>query len=365
MRQDIRPRVENLEELVAILFGTGGEASFGHGSTFTFRPGGTAGGNVFTTWTSLMAAVSSLSHGHATIYVDDSIAPAHVTANTSAWNLGDCTLIGNFASPIETLFIDVGATLTFSRLEIQGSLIVESLNTAPVFTMASGFAYVLIGAGEVFSSTTAPFFKVTGGTEFLLQMDHGSGIGDGTHPVLESDVGPGVVFLQSPPNVGQAPNISSNALSGTGTIEVVFGNSTATLSYPQTVTTLTLIYPGLNFVDTKNGGGLGPAGTVTETTGTLGRKRTGQMTVSGTISGTNSGAATITVSLIRDVGGVPATIATYVLVTAGAGNWGANLSFVDTLPDSANTHTYSISATATVGTLSIPANQALIYAQES
>jgi hypothetical protein len=60
-----------------------------HG-TFLFTPGMTGVGNAYTTLSDLMAAVAAHS-GPKTIIIDDSLAPAHVTAGE--WNLDGCTFI--------------------------------------------------------------------------------------------------------------------------------------------------------------------------------------------------------------------------------------------------------------------------------
>jgi hypothetical protein len=115
-----------------------------------FRPGGVAGGNVYTTWPTVMAALTAV-NGAVTVYVDSSIAPAVVPpgiyngfgcAVLSPYN--DTLLVTPPSNPIDILTIADGATLS-RWSSIRGLLTVECTCTT---TAAFSFDYGPMAPGN-------------------------------------------------------------------------------------------------------------------------------------------------------------------------------------------------------------------------
>jgi len=84
-------------------------------SSFVWQPGGTAGGNVYTTWASLYEAISAIS-GAYTIVVDTTHGTATVPAG--AYALGDApTFLG--LTPASILKFGPGASISFSTITFE------------------------------------------------------------------------------------------------------------------------------------------------------------------------------------------------------------------------------------------------------
>jgi hypothetical protein len=318
-----------------------------------FRPGGVAGGNVYTTWASMMADLAQF-QGPKDIYVDDSLAAAHVTAG--AWNLDLCTLIGNFNSPTETLIFDVGATITATQWWIRNGLVCQSVSTAAVWTTTGAFSIVYLDGGSNIQSAAAPAVPfITSGstTETVVTLTSDSFLGDGTHAVLNVPAGK-PTFV----NLFSGSTLDAAASTGAGTRQASY-DSSSTVSD----TTFALNYlPTANLVTVSGNTGTGTH-TVTTTTGNISKKKTGKVNVYGSCAGATAAADTITATLVRDVAGANTTIATQtVTTTAGQLNYNVGFGIVDTLPD-ALPHTYSIRLAGAQNN-TVAANQAIVNAQE-
>lgn len=135
------------------------------GGSFVFQPGGTATGNVYTTWASLYAALPAASAAGlrppSTIQVDTSYGAAAIPAG--AYNLSNATLVP--AEPAMVLTLDVGVTLAPGALTIAGGLFVHSLATASVMTAGTtGYPFVTIRQGSQLKCLAAgAFLEVPGG----------------------------------------------------------------------------------------------------------------------------------------------------------------------------------------------------------
>lgn len=163
------------------------------GATFVFRPGGTAGANVYTTWSTVMAARAQV-QGLAWILVDDSIvSPAPITAGT--WNLDNTILQGIGGEPTEfaQLELEQGAHWTFGFLQVQ-YLEIQSVSTLPVTTIAAGV--VLFFSNQVsmnLSPNVVPFFDVANGAVFAVNQ-LGGNFGDNTNALIEVEAGGTLVW---------------------------------------------------------------------------------------------------------------------------------------------------------------------------
>lgn len=353
--------------------------------TFVFRPGGVAGGNVFTTWASLMAAMDVVA-GPKWIEVDASIEAAHMTAG--AWDLNACTLTA--AQGTQQLIIDQGATITPTTLSltIDGGLFLQNNSTEPVWTtsMAGFYLLVMRGFAEIACSAGAAAFLhgVAGAAGIQVSMIESAVLGDYAHNVIASDAGVTVYIIET-----DISSIYPHSLAGAGTIQVTLA-ADSTVDTPQDVTTLTLQYssgadrvnyvPGVpanwnpapgyvapaldqlvaqNFVQVLAGAGAAAA-TQSIVTGDLAKKKTGNVRVSGQQSVTTSGAASVTFQLLRDAAAIGPAI---VQQASAALEVSAQVDWLDTLPDT-NNHTYTIRATASAGTITQAASSGSLAAQE-
>jgi len=308
--------------------------------SFVFRPDATGAldGNVFTTWASLMAAVS-LSAGRKTIVYDDNIAATHVPAGT--WNVDGCLFLPNFNSAGSgELIFDAGAVFTFAQIALDQAAVFLQAGNAPVFSPAAGaFALIELGDALITSGVAFPFAKVdAAGADLVVLCSASSTLGDGVHPVLESDLGSCVVQLQGGVPVG-AGNIRAHALSGTGTISVQIADNLAKIQYPQDVTTLTLTQPGLNTIGqtTALGAATASPATFTPSSSVITRARLGQLDVIAGFSGTATLAGLVTLVVLRDA--VPIVEGTF-QVKANGDSFSINVATHDALNDNA-AHTYT------------------------
>ena len=180
---------------------------------FVYRPGGVAGGNVYTDLLLLMAD-RALVEGPAIIEVDDSIVtPAPAPA--AVYDFTDTEVIGNRSRPtsLTALSFADGATITtFPPRSEAINYLTES--TSPVFTTAGGVVVRLDDATLTRGpGSTAAFIRVTGGTLNLFLQ--GGGLG-GALPVVDLDAA-GTVNLA----IDWSGLILQDTVSGTGTAVVI------------------------------------------------------------------------------------------------------------------------------------------------
>jgi hypothetical protein len=366
-------------------------------TAFVFQPGGIAGGNVYTTWQALYAA-ASLSSGPIWVFVNDNdgARPAHVTAGT--YNVQNWTFQGA-QRPVTVpgaaqLIFDDGAVFVFNKLRLQFIKFVQNGNTVPVWTAPAGQSRVWIAEQTVLCPTplavaAVPWGALPNGATLVLNIV-GSTIGDGTHAAISMVAGSTLIA------VCISGNVTANAVSGgAGTFTLSVDNATTVNLTQAPVPTVSFLsnaaldaytpaVPGNwqpaptlvsgafdqlaapNVIQGFLAAGSGAVATLTVPTGNIAKLRSGKVQVDGFIGGSNSQAATITVTLLRDA----AVIATYPPIVMGAaGNWAAGLNVLDTLPDTAN-HTYSIKASVSAGTITVVGNasaalsNALLVAQE-
>ena len=325
---------------------------FVNGNTFTFRPGGTLapGQGVYTTWAGVMAAYALTGGPIGTIYVDDSIAAAHMTAAATPWALGQCVLAGNFNSATETLIIDDGASFTFERLTIRNTLTVKSnALTVPFVLAANGFAVVYVEEGSIVLSTVAhAIFQNSGGAggELLFEIEGGAAVvGDGTHPVVTTDAGSSTFFNVVGANVsGAFASVRAHALAGAGSTTLSALTSYCHFdSTTQDVTTLVVqLSNGFNEAHAAGNTGTG-TGSVTVTTGNVTRNRAGKFLIIASITGSIAASAAVTAQLKRDATNIGNAVSCTPLSAADV--FSMTPMFIDTAPDGAP-HTYQLAVTA-------------------
>lgn len=318
---------EHVDGLIGWLMGKTASLSpfVGPMATFVFRPGGVAGGNVFTTWASLMAAVS-LTPGLRIIYIDDSLAAAHMAAG-GPYDLDNVTLAGNQASATFTLIIDDGATFHSSSLTISNGLLLQSNSTTSPWTPSSFFDFT-IGSTCIAQSNAgaAPLLAVTApASGGVIDVEMTGILGDFTHNVVTVAAGQQLTVRAE----GPVTSIRAHAFGGLGTVDV-FRESACTVSSVQDVSTFVIHEASLasataytpatagnwqpapalvsaaldqlaapNFVFAHGNTGTG-TGTVTVTTGNITKAKNGQMKVKAGVMCSTSGATTLTLQLVRD-----------------------------------------------------------------
>lgn len=163
------------------------------GQNLVFRPGGVQRGNVYTSWTDLMAALA-LVQGYKTIQFDNSIV-SPVVIPAGAWDMTDTEWAGfvgiGTASGVVVTISD-GASFPNLR-KIGGELTVTNLNTvsAPVVAPAAGMFFEIGGASPqglfpiINNTGGAPFIDLTGlgaGAFCVLRLQGGI---QGTAPAIQ------------------------------------------------------------------------------------------------------------------------------------------------------------------------------------
>jgi hypothetical protein len=390
--QEILRRLANLEGDQR----GGGAAGDTSPYSVVLRPGGVAGGNVFTSWASLYAACAGIAGG-VRVIVENTGGIPHIPAGD--WAIGGWAFDGGAESYSLTgfegtqLIIDDGAHFTGDLLQIsfRHSLLVFGTWTSPVVSIGTN------GQGNIFLHENAqlaalgasPFMAVTDTGNGFVLIDQTSVLGDGAHAVFTSTaqtgVGNNLVVI-----VGSTSTINADAVQTTGVGGVAFVqyDAGAIFTGPQTGATLQLnsqaaqlaytpANPAFwqpapteaaaaldqlaapNVVEALAGlqAGVNPA---TITTPAIAKKRSGRVLVTGVLTVTGVAAGTMTVTLLRDA--TPIGPTQVVPITDG-GTSTCPITWVDTLPDNAN-HTYTYNAVPSAGTLTVSLDQGSLIAQE-
>lgn len=229
-------------------------------NSFIFRPGGVAAGNVYTDF-ALLKADHDIVDGPKIIYLDDSVSPITIPANTYDFSN---TLLKKFAPPnyptmggsATNVTVSNGVVFTNNRLLVSG-LTLRSFSVTPVLTMdaTSGLVLLLEGA-ELETAATSPFLsKTAGASPANIYIDKGRFI-TGSNPVITTtgtsaiiDIwlfNEGIIEQDSlaSADAGDAVNIHikspsasySSIQSGiTGTITVTYENYSHNVSFDPTI----------------------------------------------------------------------------------------------------------------------------------
>lgn len=226
------------------------------------RPGGSPGGNVFTSWDALAATARTLVErgGSFRVQFDTTNAPGdgncHVTAG--AWQIGpDCSFLGSIEQAIagQGLVFDDGATLDFWPARIV-DLRFRSDSTAAVAVgpnPLTGDVYYFEGATNG-SATVTPALTSTGLVFALLTV--ATEFDNGGAPLIDADTM--AVLLDD------ITNLQPNALSSTSVMEILAASPAATFSVTQAGPGFILVgYGGSNDYAAAGGSitspGAGPA----------------------------------------------------------------------------------------------------------
>lgn len=191
------------------------------GTALVFQPGGTAAGNVFTSWSALMTAAATV-QGPITVFFDGRHNANVCTVPAGAWAFAtnDVTFEGSWLTPQTVVKFATGATL--SGVARIGNVALENDSTAAVMTYADGLTHNVRIDGSVYSTTTAPFFSVSAASSLNLYLFEGS-LGDGTHPAASTaSVGSGVTVVE----VFDA-DVEAGSVTGTGSNAVTISDVTS------------------------------------------------------------------------------------------------------------------------------------------
>jgi len=146
----------------------------GAGPTFVFQPGGAAGANVFTSWSSLMTALSAVS-GPKWVEFDNRFGAVVIPAG-GPYDMRDTILTGRKLSGVPVP-VTIAAGTSFANLERLEWCALSWSGAAPAMVVSPGLSYFRMwGASIDRTGGTAPFFDVTTpGAVLLTQFENASG----------------------------------------------------------------------------------------------------------------------------------------------------------------------------------------------
>lgn len=178
-----------------------GAISAAAGVSYVFQPGGTAAGNVYTSWASLYAVLST-TPGPKWVEIDDShTSPAVIPAG--AYNLDQVTLTANSNynnnNGAAILSLASGVTVTASYLHITGWLQVTSAPAASVITVLTGHELNLLvdNQASLQSTSASAIVEVQSGAWLWSEIGASGIVGDGTHAAITLDSGAGGTCILS------------------------------------------------------------------------------------------------------------------------------------------------------------------------
>lgn len=163
--------------------GGGASASTLGVGTFVYKPGGTPGGNVYTTAATVCAAANAAGEP-ATVLVDDSVtspAPWAVACNVDNWTFRG--IINPTTQLPAFLTLQTGAALTFNLLNVQ-DIEIHSTATSSAISASSAIQDMLLYEAAFVSDVATPIVSVANGGHFTLIVNGGEALGDGTHPIV-------------------------------------------------------------------------------------------------------------------------------------------------------------------------------------
>jgi hypothetical protein len=228
MRPVRHARFERIEKLQALTQTANGIPPVT--SSFVYQPGGTAHGNVFTSFPELMDAVSR-TPGIKSILVDGTFSSALSPVPAGTWNVDNCTFYG-YTDPV-TGFVGVlqfeeGARFTGGTTYFYNIILRNNSSTAPFTYAGNGAGLYFIEAALQSNPGKAPCIHATATTtHFTLIGVHEVVLGEGTTPVLQCDA-PTEIEVQ----LSNHSIVFANATLGTGTIDFEYDSDT-NLFFPQ------------------------------------------------------------------------------------------------------------------------------------
>jgi hypothetical protein len=207
-------------------------------SSFIWRPGGVAGGNVYTSWATLYPALVAAG-GTRFVWCDPSLDPTglHITAAASSYVIDGLQFFAAAqpqASEPVVVTIDDGASIAPGIIEATG-IEFTSVSTAPVQQVLIGSkvaAWILRNGSSMRASAAAPFISTSQPTAYILLYE-GSSIGDGTHPVIDGTA----------PGSGQVRAFDGSSIQNLSIASSAAGNVTLVVDDTVTLGVLPLTVP--------------------------------------------------------------------------------------------------------------------------
>jgi hypothetical protein len=374
MSQQSTEELRGRDYVIALLWLTRARAAAASGlqTTFILRPGGVAGGNVYTNWPTLYAALSRV-QGPRWVWIDGSLGVPLVPAGT--YNV-DQVIFGTFGNGFPafsggTLNFESGAVFDFTWIQLTGNLTFATASSTPVATMVEGGSILLDCDSEINGNPTAPWAVVPDGVTAAVFVRNDAELGEGTNAAISVDpTGFLNVFawdraiieancIATPGAAGVVANVYTDA---TTQLTLHFGphigqvlqDSASLVQYtattpgnwnpvPSTVLAALDALAAPNESTTTNPGALGPALTVTLQSAAFTRALSGKFVVAATLSGIDAADSdTITAQLLLD--GAPVGPVVKNATTSAGATWNAAITWIVSVAD-AVAHHASITAT--------------------
>jgi hypothetical protein len=224
----------------------GGSGSGGGGPVaftqyqFVLRPGGVAGGTVFTTWAALMGAAALVPGPHL-IQLDGTIVPGGCHATAGTWNLDNFEFITTTnGATTDALTIDDGAHFTFNSLYLSDGATFQCNGTTPVYAATPNTVMILDLDASITSNAGKSVFIAAGaGSSPAIYLRDGASLGDGVTPTIS--VAAGVQLTVFGFNIS---NVNAHTVTGLGAF-VALADNTSTISATQDGG-VTVVLPGTN-----------------------------------------------------------------------------------------------------------------------
>lgn len=366
MSQGSTEKLRGSDYVLALLWLTRARAAAAAGvqTTFILRPGGVAGGNVYTSWPALYAAFSKV-QGPRWVWIDGSLGEPLVPAGT--WNV-DAAIFGAFNGTQGTLNFESGAEFSFQYLTLTAQVVFASASSTPVAVMANEAVIELHENASIKGNPTAAWAVAPTGVTAACVVTTAI-LGDGSNPAIAT-TGSGV-WVVSAFNFAVLSDGSVSS-TGAGAVTVFYDASTQLGFHGSANITLSLLdlaaqvsytpatpgnwnpVPGTaagaldqlaapNESTTTNPGALGPALTVTLQSAAFTRALSGKFVVAATLSGIDAG-DTDTITARLELDGAPVGPAVVNATTSAGATWNAPITWIVTVADAAAHHA-SITAT--------------------
>lgn len=165
--------------------------------TLVLRPGGTAGGNICTTWDEVMAAAPPVSalgiRSPWTLLLDDSIVSPIPSPEAGTFNVDNVTVQGvaNYTTNSGGAAWSIGAGVAFEATVFRciGAVQITYDSTTDLFTLGPNeeLNVFLSESAFVISTAAGAFFSAKSAGAWYALIDDGCNIGDGDHPVFKTD----------------------------------------------------------------------------------------------------------------------------------------------------------------------------------
>jgi len=198
-----------------------------------YRPGGTAGGDVFTTWADVKTFISGSSNGKCIVYVDDSIvSPALVDAATTVTDCkGRVILKSSLTVGASVLQIEPGATLqdlnTIDGIELR----CNSQTATPSLSFTSTDSFLLVQNFGILSnaaSATTPAMTVASGFSPSFSFYSGSLINNNSTLAIVSVAAGGSLELFCV----NSSSIDTDTVAGSGSLLLAYDASSFDSFFP-------------------------------------------------------------------------------------------------------------------------------------